>query len=261
MRSQPFDLHRIRSSGLVREAEFHTEIGSTNDRAAELARRPLLGCPFLVLAARQTAGRGRGANRWWSAPGGLTFSLVLEARQSGLPMERWPQIALAAGAAVCEAIEQSIPDAAVGLKWPNDVYLAGKKASGILVEAPAVATGRLLVGIGVNVNNSFVNAPAELRPLATSMTDVARRAFDSTTVLLAILARFEFWLADLVSNERELFERWRTRCLLAGKRVRLSAGSRQVTGICQGIDDTGRLVLSTPEGIERHLSGTVVSFE
>jgi BirA family biotin operon repressor/biotin-[acetyl-CoA-carboxylase] ligase len=261
MNLNPPDLERIRLSGLVREVEFHTEIGSTNDRAAELARQPSLGCPFLVLAARQTAGRGRGSNRWWSAPGALTFSLVLEARQTGLPVERWPQIALAAGAAVCEAIEQSIPDAAVGLKWPNDVYLAGKKASGILVEVPAIGTGRLLVGIGVNVNNSFANAPAELLPLATSMTDVAHRPFDSTDVLLAILARFDFWLSGLVGNERELFERWRTRCLLAGKRVRLRAGSRQVTGICQGIDDTGRLMLSTPEGIERHLSGTVVSFD
>jgi BirA family biotin operon repressor/biotin-[acetyl-CoA-carboxylase] ligase len=261
MNLNPPDLERIRSSGLVREAEFHAEIGSTNDRATELARQSSLRCPFLVLAACQTAGRGRGSNRWWSAPGALTFSLVLEARQSGLPVERWPQIALAAGAAVCEAIEQSIPDAAVGLKWPNDVYLAGKKASGILVEAPAVGTGRLIVGIGVNVNNSFANAPSELQPLATSMTDVARRPIDSTALLLAILARFDFWLSDLVDNERELFDRWRRRCLLAGKQVRLTAGSRQVTGVCQGIDDTGRLVLSTPEGIERHLSGTVVSFE
>jgi BirA family biotin operon repressor/biotin-[acetyl-CoA-carboxylase] ligase len=261
MNSSSPDLDRIRSSGLVREAEFHAEIGSTNDRAAELARQPSLACPFLVLAARQTAGRGRGSNRWWSAPGALTFSLILEARQTGLPVERWPQIALAAGAAVCEAIEQSIPDAAVRLKWPNDVYLGGKKTSGILVEAPAVATGRLLVGVGVNVNNSFADAPLELQPFATSMTDVACRAFDSTDVLLAILARFEFWLSDLAGNEHELFERWRARCLLAGKRVRLSAGSRQFSGICQGIDDTGRLMLSTPDGIERHLSGTVVSFE
>jgi BirA family biotin operon repressor/biotin-[acetyl-CoA-carboxylase] ligase len=261
MNQNPPDLERIRSSGLVREVEFHTEIGSTNDRAAELARQPSLDCPFLVLAARQTAGRGRGSNRWWSAPGGLTFSLVLEARQSGLPVERWPQIALAAGAAVCEAIEQAIPNAAVGLKWPNDVYLSGKKASGILVEAPSTGTGRLLVGIGVNVNNSFVNAPAELQPLATSMTDVARRPFDSTAVLLAILARFDVCLSNLVGNQRELFERWRTRCLLSGKRVRLSSGSRRVTGVCRGIDETGRLVLVTPEGTERHLSGTIDSFE
>ncbi len=261
MNLQPFDLDRIRSSGLVREVEFHAEIDSTNDRATELARRPQLDCPFLVLAARQSAGRGRGSNRWWSAPGALTFTLVLEARQLGLPPERWPQIALAAGAAVCEAIEQSIPEAAVRLKWPNDVYLAGKKAGGILVEAPSGRGGRLLVGIGVNVNNSLTSGPRELTQVATSMTDVACQTFDSTAVLVAVLARFGDWRSNLVDNERALFERWRTRCLLTGKRVCLSAGSRQVTGICRGIDDAGRLVLSTPEGTQRYLSGTIVSFE
>jgi BirA family biotin operon repressor/biotin-[acetyl-CoA-carboxylase] ligase len=261
MKSQPFDLDRIRSSGLVREVEFHAEIDSTNDRATEQARLPQLDCPYLVLAARQSAGRGRGSNRWWSAPGALTFSLVLDARQSGLPPERWPQIALAAGGAVCEAIEQSIPDAAVGLKWPNDVYLAGKKACGILVEAPAGGTGRLLVGTGVNVNNSLASAPPELTQIATSMIDVAGRPFDLTDVLLAILARFGDWRSHLVNNERGLFERWRTRCLLTGKRVCLNTGSRQVTGLCRGIDDAGLLVLSTPDGTERYLSGTIVSFE
>jgi BirA family transcriptional regulator, biotin operon repressor / biotin---[acetyl-CoA-carboxylase] ligase len=261
MKAQTFDLDRIRSSGLVREVEFHAQIDSTNNRATELARQPRLDCPFLVLAARQSAGRGRGANRWWSAPGALTFSLVLEPRQSALPTERWPQLALAAGGAVCEAIEQSIPDAVVALKWPNDVYLAGKKASGILVEAPAGGTGRLLVGIGVNVNNSLASAPPELTRIATSMTDVACRPFDSTDVLLAILARFDDWRSHLVNNERALFARWRTRCLLTGKHVCLNAGSGQVTGVCRGIDDAGRLVLTTAEGSQGYLSGTIVSFE
>jgi BirA family biotin operon repressor/biotin-[acetyl-CoA-carboxylase] ligase len=215
----------------------------------------------LIVAERQTAGRGRGSNRWWSAPGALTFSLVLEGLQSGLPVERWPQIALAAGAAVGEAIELSIPKTTAWLKWPNDVYLAGKKCSGILVEAPAVATGRLIVGIGVNVNNRFAEAPAELQALATSMADVADRSFDPTDVLLAILSRLDSCLSQLAVDETDLFERWRTRCLLTDKRVCLRAGSRQVSGVCQGIDDAGRLLLLTADGLERHLSGTVVSFE
>jgi BirA family transcriptional regulator, biotin operon repressor / biotin---[acetyl-CoA-carboxylase] ligase len=261
MKLQPFDLERIRASGLVREVEFHEQIGSTNDRATELARRAHLECPLLILAAHQNAGRGRGSNRWWSAQGALTFSLVLDGRQLGLPGERWPQIALAAGAAVCEAIGQSIPDAAVGLKWPNDVYLKGKKVGGILVETPGGPVGRLIVGIGVNVNNSLESAPRELATTATSMIDAAGQSFDRTAVLLAILARFTEWRVNLVDNERALLGRWRTHCILTGKRVCLTAGSRQVTGICHGIDDAGRLVLLTSEGSQHFLSGTIVSFE
>jgi BirA family transcriptional regulator, biotin operon repressor / biotin---[acetyl-CoA-carboxylase] ligase len=261
MTSQPFDLDRIRASGLVGEVEFHAEIGSTNDRSAELAGRAELACPVLVLAAHQTGGRGRGANRWWSAPGALTFSLVLDSQQVNLPTERWPQIALAAGAAVCDAIEEAIPQAAVRVKWPNDVYLAGKKTCGILVEAPADGRGRLIVGIGVNVNNSLAGAPDDLRRIATSMTDEAGRTFVATDVLLSVLSHFAEWRSDLARDERAVFARWRTRCLLTGKRVCLNAGSRQVTGLCRGIDDTGRLVLSTSDGTSSYLSGTVVSFE
>jgi BirA family transcriptional regulator, biotin operon repressor / biotin---[acetyl-CoA-carboxylase] ligase len=259
--NSPFDLNRIRSSGLVRQVEFHAEIGSTNDRAMERARDPKLECPFLVLAARQSSGRGRGANRWWSGPGALMFTLIVDARATRLPTERWPQLALAAGGAVAEAIEQAVPGVPVQVKWPNDVYLIGKKAAGILVEVPSDSAGRLLVGIGINVNNSLEAAPAELAQTATSMTDVAHRTFDLTDVLLAVLAKFSEWRIKLLDDPPAFFEQWRTHCLLTDKKVSVRDGSRQITGVCRGIDDSGRLRLATPAGMERLLSGTVVSFE
>ncbi len=147
------------------------------------------------------------------------------------------------------------------MKWPNDVYLTGKKAAGILVEMPSDAAGRLLVGIGINVNNSLAAAPAELTQTATSMTDVAHRTFGLTDVLLAVLARFAEWRSKLLDDPPAFFEQWRTRCLLTAKKVCVRDGSRQITGVCRGIDDSGRLTLATPAGIERLLSGTVVSFE
>ena len=93
------------------------------------------------------------------------------------------------------------------------------------------------------------------------MTDEASRTFDATDILLTILAHFSEWRTSLAPDERAVFARWSTRCLLTGKRVCLSAGSQQVTGLCRGIDDTGRLVLSTADGTNSYLSGTVVSFE
>jgi BirA family transcriptional regulator, biotin operon repressor / biotin---[acetyl-CoA-carboxylase] ligase len=255
------DVERIRSAGFVCDVEVHSEIGSTNDRAAERAEEAGLRCPCLILAARQTAGRGRGANSWWSGPGALTFSLVLEPRRIGLATERFPQVALAAGLAVCEVLEQTLPERAVGLKWPNDVFLCGKKVSGILLEAPRAASGRLIAGIGLNVNNSLAAAPAELRRTAVSMIDVAERPLDRTAVLIAVLERLDLWLRALVVNGSDVFERWRPYCVMTGKRVCLRAGARDVEGLCQGIDDDGRLLISTSQGTEAHRSGTVVSFE
>jgi BirA family biotin operon repressor/biotin-[acetyl-CoA-carboxylase] ligase len=178
-----------------------------------------------------------------------------------LPIERWPQLALAAGGAVCQAIERAIPDVDARVKWPNDVYLTGKKTAGILVEVPSDAAGRLLVGIGINVNNSLAVAPAELAQTATSMTDVAHQTFDLTEVLLAALASFAEWRNKLLNDTPAFFEQWRTRCLLTDKKVCVRDGSRQITGVCRGIDDSGRLRLATQAGLERLLSGTVVSFE
>jgi BirA family biotin operon repressor/biotin-[acetyl-CoA-carboxylase] ligase len=256
------DVERIRSGNFVREIEVHSEIGSTNDRAAERALEPSLPCPCLILAARQTAGRGRGANGWWSAPGALTFSLVLEPRRIGLVTERLPQVALASGLAVCEVVGELLPRSPVGLKWPNDVFLSGRKVSGILIEAPSGGgAGRLIAGIGLNVNNAFATAPEELRRTAISMIDVAGRPLDRTTVLLAVLERLDRWLRVLAVDQSAVFERWRHYCILTGKHVRLRAGDRDVEGLCRGIDDDGRLLLSTPQGTEPHRSGTVVSFE
>jgi BirA family transcriptional regulator, biotin operon repressor / biotin---[acetyl-CoA-carboxylase] ligase len=260
------DLHRLRSWGLVRGIEHHAEIDSTNVRAVEVSGREALECPYVVLASNQTAGRGRGANRWWSAPGALTFSLVIDARQLDLPGERWPQVALAAGLAVCHAIEPLISPAVVALKWPNDVFLsakgcAAKKAGGILVEAPAASAGRLVIGIGLNVNNAFAAAPAELREVGTSMIDVAGRPLDRCAVLLSVLEQLGHWLPALAIGNQVLIEQWRRYCLLTGKRVRLQSGSRLVEGLCGGIDESGRLLLVTDRGMESFASGTVIGFK
>src|SRR5262245_30735712 len=129
-----FDLGRIESCGLVARIDYHESIGSTSDRAIELGVLDESELPLLVLAESQTAGRGRGVNRWWSAEGALTFSLVLQAPCERLPPDRWPQVALVAGVAVCEALEGLVPQAEVRVKWPNDVYLGSGKVCGILCE-------------------------------------------------------------------------------------------------------------------------------
>src|SRR5688572_15119912 len=100
------DVKRILAETSARHVESHEELGSTNDRARELAADESLETPLLVIAERQTAGRGRGANRWWAGTGSLTFSLVLSAERWKLPAARWPTIALTAGLAVCEAVDE-----------------------------------------------------------------------------------------------------------------------------------------------------------
>lgn len=253
-----FDLHQLQADTFVRHVEHHAEIASTNSRALELASgdSPL---PILVTAEKQTAGRGRGDNRWWSAEGAVTFSLLLDAAERNLSSDRWPRVSLAAGVAVCEAVQALLPASAVGLKWPNDVHLDGRKVCGILVETPP-RSGRLVIGIGLNVNNSLAHAPDDVRGRATSLVDSAGIEFDPTDALVRVLRQIEANLHLLVSEETALARKWRTLSVLTGRVVELDLGSRRVSGRCQGIDDEGALLLQTPAGLERYFAGVVASY-
>lgn len=238
--------------------EWHDELDSTNNYAAALALRGSLDTPYLIGATRQTAGRGRGQNAWWSADGALTFSLLLNPQDRGLPFPRWPQIALMTGLAVADTLENFLPPAMVQLKWPNDVYAGGRKICGILTEVPAGRSDRLVVGIGLNVGNSLADAPAEIQATAVSLRDLLGQSHPSgSAVLTTLIARWEFWFQRLVANEIDFPNLWRAKCYLTGSSISVTAGPDIRSGICRGLDADGALLLETPTGIERMLAGTV----
>ena len=252
--------HLIPAETFVRAVEWHDEIGSTSDRAIELAAAAQQELPLLVIAGQQTAGRGRGANRWWAAPGALTFSLVIDGVALGVPQDRWPRLSLATALVVGEVIRQLAPQADVQLKWPNDVYIAGRKVCGILLEAPASATGRIVLGLGLNVNNSLAAAPPEIRDTAIALCDVIGLPLDLYDVLRRLLLGIETELALLSRDNLRLVERWQPYCLLEGRTVTLLQGREEITGICESIDSDGALLLRTSAGTGRYISGTVADF-
>ncbi len=255
-----FDLDRVRAETFVDEIEFRAELPSTNDLALELARNEDARLPLLVLAERQTCGRGRGANRWWSADGALTFSLVLDAKSLTQSPERLPQISLTTALAVCEGLQQLEPTLGAGLKWPNDVYVQGRKICGILIEVPSRPKGRLVIGVGVNVNNSLADAPEDLRDTATSLRDVTGTNSDLSEVLIAILRAFSGHLEQLAGG-LSLSEEWEKRSILTGCAVRLAAGREEIRGVCLGIEEDGALLLETDQGVQRFFTGVIVQFE
>jgi len=267
----PTDLERIVSETFVAQVDYHETVGSTNDRALEFSHAAEDQFPLLVLAESQTAGRGRGANQWWSSCGALTFSVLLATEAAGLPTERWPQVSLTVGLAVCEALEEllarGVPTTSlavlpmVSLKWPNDVYIEGRKICGVLVEAPPDRQGRLLLGIGVNVNNSVNNAPDELQSTATALCDLTGRHVALTDVLIEVLKRLAERLQPSDLWNAQVREGWRRRCFLTGQKIRVDLGVRQSEGVCRGIDDDGALLLDAEGQVERHFAGVVTRLE
>lgn len=255
------DLDRLKSETFVEHVEWHAELASTNDRALDTDWSANANGPTLVLTDCQTAGRGRGANQWWSQPGALTFSLVLNTAETNLPMVRWPHVSLTTGLAVCHTIEALLPEADVGLKWPNDVFLQSKKVCGILVEVPPGRSGKLVIGVGLNVNNSFAEAPQEMREIATSLRDVAADVFSLTDVLVDVLQRIEQEIQSIGSDSASLMQRFQQRCVLTGRTVELTAGDRSTVGVCHGIDADGAIVLWTGEQTERFYGGVISHYE
>jgi len=259
--TRAFDLERVRAEAFVDEIVFRDEVTSTNDLALELARNEGTRLPLLVLAERQTSGRGRGANRWWSADGALTFSLVLDAAWMKLTAERLPQVSLTTALAVCDGLQQLEPILDAGLKWPNDVYVQGRKICGILIEVPSRPTGRMVIGVGINVNNSLADAPEELRATATSLCGVTGTTSDLSEVLIAILRAFSNNVELLASSPSDLSEKWEDHSILTGCSIRLSVGREEIQGVCQGIDEEGALLLKTDQGVQRFFTGAVIEFE
>jgi BirA family biotin operon repressor/biotin-[acetyl-CoA-carboxylase] ligase len=266
--SHPLDLDRIRQASFVRSVEWHDVISSTNDRAMEIARLPHLVTPKLILAGEQTAGRGRGSNRWWSSCGALMFSLVFDPRRDlvcrgapALETDRWSRVALAAGVALCDILQAELPHSWFALKWPNDVLLAGRKVAGTLVEVPPsspLAPRRLILGMGWNVNNSLCTAPAEVQALGTSFRDTAGIYFDISQLLVDWLDHFARHLRALAERDPVLPARWQSLCMLTGQRIELTSGDRLVSGLCRGIDGDGALLVETEAGPERIYAGVLV---
>ena len=257
--AEPFlDADLLRAATFVRHVELHDEILSTNDRALILARQDGLALPALVVARQQTGGRGRGRKHWWSADGALTYSLLLDPIAVGVAPARWPQLSLAAGVAVCDALMPFAPRADIGVKWPNDVFVDQRKVCGILIESPAgglPAKGRLVVGIGVNVNNSWDAAPQEAGN-GVALCDITGRRHELQAVLIGLLGAFAKRFEQLRDHAAELPRAWQRLDLLAGKSVVLDSERGRIAGPCRGIAADGALVIETPDGQKAFYSGT-----
>jgi len=151
----------------IQTLEYHEEIPSTNDRVQELLRQPVKPkLPCLVIAKRQTAGRGRGNKRWWSGDGALLMSLGLELTPETLDRDQLPTLSVATGQAVIRVLTRYLPQHTLELHLPNDVYADGKKICGILLESPTPQYA--ILGIGLNVNNRLRDIPPEFADDLTS---------------------------------------------------------------------------------------------
>ncbi len=225
---------------------------STNTRARELAAA---GAPggTIVTAREQTAGRGR-VGRVWTAPEGkaLLYSAILRPLD-----ERHLLLPLSVPLAVCAAAEALRPDIECQVKWPNDVWLEGRKLSGILIEARPQDSWAV-IGVGLNLSIAPDEFPADLRQPAISLfaptmgsQGESRRSLPAVapsglplappTAAAVLSSHLDHWVN---ARNEDVLDEWRRRDGLRGREVSWEDGS----GVAGGIDDRGNLIVVVPGG-------------
>jgi len=250
---QPLSAEAVRralsTSVLGRTLHVLDETPSTNQEAYEVAQQ---GGPdgSVVIAERQTAGRGRLGRPWHSPPGkNLYCSVILRPAVASGALSCWlGWVPLLSGLAVGRAI-YSLAGVPASVKWPNDVLIGDRKVAGILCESGGAATAApfVIVGIGINVNTPMNLFPGELRGLATSLAIEAGRPFDRVALLAAVLSEIEI-RCDLYRSGHltDLRDEYHVRSSTIGQRVRVELGQGQtVEGKAQAVNDDGSLRLVT----------------
>ena len=245
----------------VSEVRYVRELPSTMDAAAAIAEA---GGPhgLVVVAGRQTAGRGRRGRTWVSPEGaGLCFSVVARP-PVGPVVDGVPSVlgllTLAAGLAVAEGVGHATGLEAA-LKWPNDVF-CGFKLAGVLAEGHGIGTPAQHVVVGIGINLRDVEYLTEAEGRATSIEKEMGVAPSAGSVLAEVLAAWCQRYQDLLDGKfARVVDRWRVRASgLAGRPVRWVDGGGAHEGTTTGIDRTGALLVDTGDGVARIASGAVV---
>jgi BirA family biotin operon repressor/biotin-[acetyl-CoA-carboxylase] ligase len=246
-RQPQLDIERVRGA-LAQYAwtvEWLEECGSTNAELIERARAGAAGRMVLV-AERQTAGRGRRGASWIASPGSsLTFSVLWESRR---PTSAFGLIPLAAGVGCARALAK-LGATAVRLKWPNDLVMPEGKLGGILVES-VMRSGRVqaaVIGIGINLAHGESLSERLRRPVA----DLARVCVvpPREEILSEMLAQLEAMLTAFEGGrDEDIVQAWSGYDALCGCEVEIDDGEHPIRGIARGVAASGALCIDTPQG-------------
>lgn len=233
----------------------YEETDSTNTRARLFALSDTEKGSALFIAKRQTAGRGRRARSFLSEEGGLYLSYL---SYPEIPPGEAIMLTLYAAVAVCETVEE-LTGASPRIKWVNDVYLNGKKLSGILTEGAFADDGKsfLYSVTGIGINLSRMDFPPELRDIATDL--------ETETQMRVDVGEFARLLYDKLSkfskDDKSYLEKYRNRCFHLGSRITVITQDGSYTAVAERILEDGSLAVTDGDGCERILLSEEVSLK
>jgi BirA family biotin operon repressor/biotin-[acetyl-CoA-carboxylase] ligase len=232
----------LRTKLIGKDILHYPTTSSTMDAAKQVIRE---GAPegTVIIADHQTAGRGRLGREWFSLPNSnILLSIILYPK-----LEQLPRLTIAACLAVAQSIEK-VTGLEPTVKWPNDILIAGKKVSGILIESDAHGdrVNYAIVGIALNINLDPATIP-EISETATSLNQILGGGVSRREMLIALLGEFET-LYSALRRDEPIDREWRLRLETLGKNISIRCGDDVQEGVAEGVDEDGNLLLRHSDG-------------
>ncbi len=258
----PWEITKDLKTKLIgKRVYYFQEIDSTQNFAQQIAIEKKED-GTIVIAEKQTSGRGRLERKWTSPQGGIWFSLIIHPR---FDVSTSTLVPIAGAVALAKSIKTTL-DIDVSVKWPNDITLNGKKVAGMLVDASFQANNieYLILGIGINfdIDSKKMEKRLSKSPNFYGVNSL-RRSGDSTPpkiLLKEFLVQFEKTLTQLnKGNKSKIVKEWVERSDKIGKKITINTSDGKISGIFQGIDNDGALKLKSRNGIKKIFVGDVVT--
>ena len=250
----------LKTESIGKRVYYFEEIDSTQNFAEQIALDEKEN-GTIVVAEKQTAGKGRLDRKWTSPKGGIWFSLIIHPK---FDVSTSTLVPIAGAVALAMAIKITL-DIDVSVKWPNDITLNGKKVAGMLVDASFQANNidYLILGIGINFDIDAKKIEKRLSKSANFYgVNSLRKKDDSTPpkiLLREFLVQFEKTLIQLNKGEKaKIVKEWTKKADKIGKKISINTSDGKISGVAQGIDNDGALKLKTSKGIKKIFVGDVV---
>ena len=234
---------------------IYNEVGSTNTIAKFLSQNGT-GNGSVIIAEKQTAGRGRSGKSWESPLGGVWLSIILA---PNVDYSKIPLITLATGVSVSKTLEE-IGIENPEIKWPNDIMISGKKVCGILTEAVTNSNkiDNVIIGVGIDANLSVEDFPEELQNITTTLEKELGRKINENLLIKTLLEETEK-VIEVFDHEgyEEILREWRNRSYTIGKNVEVKKPfSKSYDAYATGISKDGSLIVEKADGtLEKVISG------
>ena len=253
--TEPAVLHPDLLKYYAQQAGIHFDllyfpvIDSTNSEAERQLASGRKG-PFAVVSSCQTKGRGRLGRVWHSASADNLYLTV--AFEPNIPPQQLQHFTLWGGIHICRSLQGLAPNAPLKIKWPNDLHCDGRKFAGMLTEAKMDADSirSILFGIGLNVNSNPSSYPGDIRKSATSLYAIHGHELPLSQIAAQVAAATEaaYQASILAEATEDLSAAWAPLDSLCGKTITALVSGQEITGVANGIDESGALLLQSSDG-------------